>query len=500
MSLTQKFKILKNIQPRKKWLEQTREGFLIQAKKEFEYVRSNNISLNNKYSTSLIFLRLFLKPISALAIVAILFFSGSTFAIQAAKNTVPGDPLYVIKINLEKTQKMLTNNKEKRVGLAINSSKERLKELKKLSYSITPSTKNDKNIKTATQNLNEGIKEIKVSLNELKEESNSKTTIETAKTVDTQTVKIEKELIQTKKEASPLIKEEIEKVLNSVEETSSHALQTIINEQEITKTDSVIKNEATDIIENKIKQTEEKIKEVKNKAVDLVKTSELEILAEVEQGGEKIDQIDQQKIKENTKTKKQENANQENANKMQEQKNDIIIKQENIKILEETQNSKFKIQNENKSENLKTEEKDKKDENIKILEETQNSKLKIQNENKNENLKTEEKDKKDENIKILEETQNSKPKTQNETIKQEDVKIIKTIEQEKIKENKEKSQEIIKETNKAETILKEVKETLKQKDLNKNDLNIIVDKMIVSKKLTDIAEKMTEKNIKTIKQ
>jgi CAP-Gly domain-containing linker protein 1 len=457
MSLTQKLKILKNIQPRKKWLEQTKEGFLMQAKKEFEYVRSNNISLNNKYSTSLIFLKLFLKPISALAMVAILFFSGSTFTIQAAKNTTPGDPLYVIKINLEKTQKMLTNDKEKRVGLAINFSKERLKELKKLSYSTTPSTKNDKNIKTATQNLNEGIKEIKVSLNELKEESNSKTTIETAKTVDAQTVKIEKELIQTKKEASPLIKEEIEKVLNSVEETSSHALQTIINEQEITKTDSVIKNEATDIIENKIKQTEEKIEEVKNKAVDLIEASESEILVEIEQGGGEIDQIDQQKIEENMETKKQENA------KTQEQKNNETIKQEDIKTLEEIQNSKSKTQNQN--ENLKTEEKNQ------------------------------------ENIKIQE-------AKKQETIKQEDVKIVKTIKQDKneiivqqkIKENIEKSQEIIKETNKAEAILKEVKETLKQKDLNKSDLNIIAEKVAVSKKLINIADKVAEKNIKILKQ
>ena len=406
MNLTQKLKILKNIQPQKKWLKQTREIFLIQVKKDFVFKKQEE----NNFQFA--FPKLFLKPIGILTMIAILFFGTSTFAIKAAKNTVPGDPLYIIKINLEKTQKILTNNKEKKVGLAMESTKERLKELKQLSHSDS-SVKNEKNIKTATQNLNEGIQEIKVSLNNLKEESNSKTTVETAKTVDAQTTEYEKELIQTKEQASPAIKEEIEKVLNSIEETNLRAIQTIINEQPITKEDSVSKDETTNIIENKIKQTEEKIAEVKTKATDLVEVSNLEVLTQEEQGGGEIDQNDSQKIEENTEA----------------QENNETIKQENTEAQEN--NETIKQENTVKQEN-------------------------------------------------------------NETIKQENTK---TINQQKIQENQEKSKEIMQEANKAEEILKEVKESLQQKDLNKNDLNIIAEKVAVSKKLTNIANKVADKAI-----
>ncbi|MBI4653325.1 hypothetical protein HY750_03680 [Candidatus Kuenenbacteria bacterium] len=495
MKLIKQIKIFKNIQPREKWLEQTRDVFLMQAKEGLAFEKHRKeISLDNKYLTSLVFLKLFLKPIGALAMVAILFFSGSTFAIQAAKNTAPGDPLYIIKINLEKTEKILTNNKEKKVNLAIKSSNERLKELKKLSHSA-PSIKNDKNIKTATQNLNEGMKEIKVSLNDLKEESNSKTTVETAKTVDAQTVKYEKELIQTKKEASPLIKEEIEKVLNSVEETSSHALQTIINEQEITKENSVVKNEATDIIENKIKQTEEKIEEVKNKAVDLAEVSKAEILAEVEQGGGQIDQIDSQKIEENNETtnnqqltinneeKKQENI--ETINNQQSTINNKTQKQEDTGIINNQQST---INNEaQKQDNKKIVDSQK----IEVIKVEGGKEIKTQEQ---ENIKT----LKQEDVKIQESVINETQKQENTKTQESTNKIKQTEEKiEAIKVlAKEKSQEIIKETNKAEAILKEVKETLKQKDLNKVDLNIIADKIAVSKKLTNIANKVADKAIK----
>ncbi|MFH1838178.1 MAG: hypothetical protein ABH808_01625 [Candidatus Kuenenbacteria bacterium] len=378
MDLTQKFKILKNIYPREKWLQETREFFLIQAKEKLVFKKHKNnifefIPLNNKHLTGFAFLRLFLKPIGAFGLIAILLFGSSAFAFETTKNTVPGDPLYVIKINLEKTQKMLTNNKEKRVELAINSSSERLKELKKLSHSNF-SIKNDKNIKIATQNLNEGIKEIKVSLNDLKEELDSKTTVETAKTVDAQTIKYEKELIQTKKESSPLIKEEIEKVLNSVEETSSHALQTIINEQEITKEDSVLKNEATNIIENKIKQTEEKIEEVKNKAIDLAEVSKLEISIENAQGGGQIDQIDLQKIKETKEPQKQEtqpeiNSPLNNKDTKKENKNKEIVDQQKIEIIKVEEDKSKIIDQQKIKENIK-ENKENKEKSKEIIKET----------------------------------------------------------------------------------------------------------------------------------
>ena len=434
MNLTQKLKILKNIQPQKKWLKQTREIFLIQVKKDFVFKKQEE----NNFQFA--FPKLFLKPIGILTMIAILFFGTSTFAIKAAKNTVPGDPLYIIKINLEKTQKILTNNKEKKVGLAMESTKERLKELKQLSHSDS-SVKNEKNIKTATQNLNEGIQEIKVSLNNLKEESNSKTTVETAKTVDAQTTEYEKELIQTKEQASPAIKEEIEKVLNSIEETNLRAIQTIINEQPITKEDSVSKDETTNIIENKIKQTEEKIAEVKTKATDLVEVSNLEVLTQEEQGGGEIDQNDSQKIEENTEA----------------QENNETIKQENTEAQEN--NETIKQENTVKQEN-------------------------------NETIKQENTEAQENNETIKQE--NTVKQENNETIKQENTK---TINQQKIQENQEKSKEIMQEANKAEEILKEVKESLQQKDLNKNDLNIIAEKVAVSKKLTNIANKVADKAI-----
>jgi len=468
MSLTQKLKLFKNIQPREKWLKETRAFFLLQAKKEFIFEKHKKESLlDNQYTIGL---RLFLRPMSIFAMIAILFFSGSTFAINAAKNTTPGDPLYVIKINLEKTQKMLTNNKEKKVGLAINFSNERLKEFKKLSNSV-PSIENNKNIKIATQNLNEGIKEIKVSLNNLKEELNPKTTVETAKTVNTQTFKIEKELIQTKKEASPIIKEEIENVLTSVEETSSHALQTIIGEQEMTKKDIVLKNEATNIIENKIKQTEEKIEEVKNKATDLAKVLQPEILILIKdgQGGGQIDQIDDQKIKENTEIIKQRNQSQSLNNKKEnettEQGNQLTSNDNSSAIeVNSAQNPNDKKEN------------------------------KIQEQEKNKTQKPE--DAKIQDLKLKSEEIIDSQKIKDDKDKKNDIKEMnnKAIDSQ-IKENKEKSKEIIKETTKAEEILKEVKESLKQKGLNKVDLNIIADKVAVSKKLTNIADKVAEKAI-----
>ncbi len=461
MDLTQKLKLLKNIHPQKKWLQETKGLFLMQAKKELLLRKQEGEILN------FAFWKLFLKPASVLGAIAILFFSGSAMAMQATKDTLPGDPLYIIKINLEKTQKILTNNKEKKVKLAIKSSDERLKELKKLSHSIS-SKETEKNIKIATQNLDTGIKEIQTSLNDLKGELNSKTTVKTAKTIDEQTIKYEKELLQTKEESSSLIKEEIEKVLDSVEKTNSHAFQTIINEHKEAKEDLVLEKEATNAIENKIKQTEKKIEEVKIKMIDLAKKSESEIqerLVQDGQGGGQIDLVDQQKIEIKNLVGASPSVHPEIS----------ITEQENKKI----QNQYLEVQPLNAE--------------VEPQENSAGASPGVRPEIiEQKNTKTI----KQENIRTQEQGSES-------PLDKGGLGDLKTQEQKEQliqkQENKEKSKEIIKETNKAKEILKEVKESLEQKNPDKIDLNIIADKVAVSKKLVNIAEKVADKTTETKK-
>ncbi|MEK9130412.1 MAG: DUF5667 domain-containing protein [Patescibacteria group bacterium] len=462
MNLIQKLKNLKNIQPSQEWLRETREVFLIQAKKDF--VKNKEEKTNFSFA----FLTSHLRTATVLGSIVVLLFGSSAFAVNVTKDTLPGDFLYVIKLNLEKTEKILTNDKEKKVKLAIKSSGERLKELKKLSHSksLVEGEKNT-NIKVATQKMDEGIKEIQTSLNNLKEESNPNVTVKTAKIVDEQVAQYRKELSQTKEESNPAIKKEIEKVLDSVEKTNSQAFQTIMDEHKKIKEDVALKKEATDIIENKIKQTEEKIEEVKTKADELTKVSQKQELIINEQGGGEIDKIDFQRNEENFELKKQTDI------KITKQENEILQK-EDVKAVEQ----KNEMQKEQEVKTIKQDDGMSQREDV--------SKIEIKNiELKEQNIKETKQD--DE---ILQGKDVSKIEAA-ESKKQEDIKAIGV----QIKENKETSKEVIKGANKAEEVLKEVKESLKQKDSEKIDLNIIADKVKVSKELVNIAEKIADKAI-----
>lgn len=67
MNLTQKLKLLKNIHPQKKWLQDTKDLFLMQAKNELFFRKQEGEILN------FAFWKLFFRPISALGAIMLLF-------------------------------------------------------------------------------------------------------------------------------------------------------------------------------------------------------------------------------------------------------------------------------------------------------------------------------------------------------------------------------------------------------------------------------------------
>jgi len=141
-----KIKELKNIEPRAEWKTQNRDLLLSKIKSEIQPAEVKlSFSEYGRFFVQIIRQRFLLEP--AVMILLVLGFSvGSSLAVNAAYYSLPGEPLYRMKIALERAQIAITPDENKQVELKIEFAQNRVDEFDKIvaQTNVEPATKTER--------------------------------------------------------------------------------------------------------------------------------------------------------------------------------------------------------------------------------------------------------------------------------------------------------------------------------------------------------------------
>lgn len=301
-----KIKQLKEIRPSNIWKEALRKELIFKAKKAFPKEREAGFFIFKK-------IRLFklqngynwkgltgiksnlLSRFVAVNIILIIILGFGIITIQAAKDSIPGDILYPVKIATEKAELLLVKNRGNKVKLETGLAARRLDELQQ----IIQSQKQEKVVESI-KNFQEKLEIVENRLKDLKKKQEGKEIIEIAKVVDTKTAEFENILDRTQK--GPSVPEETKKKIVTVKEiaekVNTQALKVMVEMKTQEDEEEVLVR-----IEDKIKRVEEKME---NSEVEIILEKAKEELAKKNffialENIEKIQEIKSDKIEEETK-------------------------------------------------------------------------------------------------------------------------------------------------------------------------------------------------------
>lgn len=162
--LIQQLSKLQTLKPDSDWKDRNRDILLSQIGNTTNEAKKISIwtVLNNFLPDSITMLAS--KPAMAFVAILAVVFGGSIMSIRAAKETTPGDSLYIAKIISEKTQLAITFSEKEKAKLNLEFASNRAEEIAKLSESPEQSTANTNNISNLTNNFKREIKEAKTRL------------------------------------------------------------------------------------------------------------------------------------------------------------------------------------------------------------------------------------------------------------------------------------------------------------------------------------------------
>lgn len=127
---------LSQVRPNKDWREKNKnlllkqvygsraEGVTAFKKRYWLTMLSKRLSLQTLRSAS--------QPMVMVFVIALFVLGGGVFSIRAAKDTKPGDSLYIAKIINEKTQRVFTFNEKKKAQLGLEFAHKRVVEINKI--------------------------------------------------------------------------------------------------------------------------------------------------------------------------------------------------------------------------------------------------------------------------------------------------------------------------------------------------------------------------------
>ena len=124
-------KKLKGVRPDREWKKTNRELLYSQISAQAD----DNVKIgwfkSLERQLSIAFLRVS-QPAMTVLLIIIFIFGGSVLSLRAARNTTPGDSMYIAKILSEKTQYALTFNEKSKAKLGLEFAGNRVKEINKV--------------------------------------------------------------------------------------------------------------------------------------------------------------------------------------------------------------------------------------------------------------------------------------------------------------------------------------------------------------------------------
>ncbi len=267
-NITEQLKQLKQVKPRKEWVDSERELLLSQITRQTA-VKQQSVFVNSWYLAKSLMpgslLRFVARPVGVLTVITLFIFSSGIFGVNASKNSLPGDFLYSVKLTSEKVQVGFTVAEEKKAQMHMGFAEERVNEIEAVSQkAITPQKKQEK-IDVAAAGLSQEMKKTQQTLEQVKQDSTkSKLIVEAVQKVDQKAEELGDRLEQQKQELlqnDVLVGKSMDIAKEATDVTAVKAVEVIVDKRE--KGDvSVTDNELVETINKKINKEQEKIKQV----------------------------------------------------------------------------------------------------------------------------------------------------------------------------------------------------------------------------------------------
>ncbi len=174
-------------------------------------------------------MKLAARPVMALTTVAALVL-GSGLSVSASERSLPGDPLYGLKIVSEKVQVALTFDKKESAKIHVELAGKRINEVKKIKENSDSAQNKIKKINVAMDGFKKEISTVQNKLESLKKASSAQTVVEVAKIIDNKTAEYREDLVKATNELPELNEaaQNIDQVLDLTEKTSDSALTVVV--------------------------------------------------------------------------------------------------------------------------------------------------------------------------------------------------------------------------------------------------------------------------------
>ena len=243
--------------PQNDWAAKNREILLSQINPQGRVVDNDIIGYYWQF-IYFNFKQKILRP-TLMAVLAVSVYFVYSATNMAAKASLPGEPLYPIKVLSENLALATTISDEAKVKLKMDFVSRRGDELVQLVQKSGNNEDKKKNIAKTVKKISQDISEVKIKLEEISSKNLNNNVIDTAKKIDEKTLKVENDIVNAhavldadvKKEIAPDVKEAIVKT----EEAGTKALSVIIDKS--SNADKIVSDqEITQRVEERIKNAE----------------------------------------------------------------------------------------------------------------------------------------------------------------------------------------------------------------------------------------------------
>ena len=221
----------RGIRPDPAWVAANRACLLMQVKNSMP--TSEVMLINRKFTVRMWdqVVRVMRGPIAAVTAIVAVIFGGSLFSVRAAETSLPGDPLFGLKLVAEQTQLAFESSPTERVKLKIEFTKRRAEELQTIMDN--PISQQDERAGTAADIINQDLHTLKDQLASVSQNDTSnqaRDLAETAKAVDSGVVDVVKTLNATKKDDSlnPDVKQKVADAEAQAVDVGMNAIVTLV--------------------------------------------------------------------------------------------------------------------------------------------------------------------------------------------------------------------------------------------------------------------------------
>ena len=174
------------------------------------------------------------KPLAVSMAVFLLLLGGFASANSSSFNALPGEPMYQVKLSLEKFQLATAFSPEQKAKLQVEFTSRRLEEM--VALTATEYTDNASAIRVAVQQFKKQLENIQ---SDLKQKNATSTQTELAKEVGRKTIAYQETVADSSANLPDDVKQETDAVQQILKDTQDEAVEVIITAHEATEDEAV---------------------------------------------------------------------------------------------------------------------------------------------------------------------------------------------------------------------------------------------------------------------